>query len=249
MYPLDDQTIETSLTVAGITVRHKFNRPTKQQLIERDSRVRCEETTLDDGQIETIYDDDLANIRLWDETATEVAGYDMGDHNLDWVPVTEQVRSLMPSEHKIRAVEAMYLCSAVVEKASTNGGGFPLMGATEVSVQLNIGDMDDPSYTLNHVLRRPTESEWTAYRRGIQRILQVRGTKHPRYMMQANLGTAVAFYDALLIRIEGATIDGQPFSAETREAFVRAVDPMHKRVITRAFADHWGADLRNLKQP
>jgi hypothetical protein len=247
MYPLDEQTIEIALTAAGNEVRHRFARPTKTQLAERDSRVKNEEIALDDNQIETIYDDDGANVELWNECAKEIQGYDLGDGNLEWQAVTDAVRSIMPSEHKLKAVAAMYFCTAEVEKASRNGHstGFALMGATEVKVRLVLGDKESAAYEIVHVLRRPTESEWTAYRRGIHRIVQVRGAKHPRFITHSNLNTAVAFYDALLTRIEGATLSGASFDASNRDAFVHAVDPIHKRVVARAFADHWGADLKD----
>jgi hypothetical protein len=152
----------------------------------------------------------------------------------------------MPSEHKIKAISAMYLCSAEIDKSSQNGHhGFRLMGATEVRLRLAVGEKDEPDYEVFHVFRRPTEGEWTAYRRGIQRVIQVRGTKHARFIAQANLPVSVAFYDALLTRIEGATLGGKEFDASSRDEFVRAVDPIHKRVIARAFADHWGADLQD----
>jgi hypothetical protein len=245
MYQLEEQTVEISLEVAGVEVSHRFTRPTKAQLVERDNRIRHEEVSLDDNQTETIYDDDAANVGLWDACATHVKGYDTGAGSSDWTALTDELRAVMPSEHKIKAVGALYTCSAMVEKASTNGHGFPLMGATEVKVRLSLGDASEPYAEVMHVLRRPTEGEWTAYRRGIQRIVQVRGTKQPRFITHANLGASTAFYDALVTRIEGATIAGAEFNASTREEFLRAVDPIHKRVIVRAFAEHWGADLKD----
>jgi len=245
LYPLDERTIEVELTAEGHHVRHRFDRPTKTQLIERESRVKNEEITIDDSQVENVYDDDNANARLYDACIRDVAGYDLGDGSIDWRPVNDELKALIPSEHKIKAVAAMYLCQGRVEKAATNGHveGFRLLGATETRVVLSLGDRNAPAFEITHVLRRPNEAEWTAYRRGIQRTIQVRGAMTPRFKTSTNLGAATAFYDALVTGIEGATLNGEPYSAANREAFLQAIDPIHKRVITRAFAEHWAADL------
>lgn len=245
MYPLDEQMIEVELDAGGRVVKHRLARPTKTQLIERESRVRNEEVTLDDNQVEPIYDDDNANARLYDECIRDVAGYDLGDGNLDWRPADDQIKTLMPSEHKIKAVAAMYLCTGRIEKAETNGHveGFPLLGAMEIRVCLSLGDKAAPTSEITHILRRPNEGEWTAYRRGIQRTIQVRGTQLPRYKTTTNLAVACAFYDSLVTGIEGATLNGESYSQANRDAFLQAIDPIHKRVVARTFAEHWAADL------
>jgi hypothetical protein len=245
LYPLDEKTIDIELDAGGYQVKHRLARPTKTQLVERESRVKNEEITLDESQVETVYDDDGANVKLYDECIREVAGYDLGDGSLDWRPVDEQIRTLMPSEHKIKAVAAMYLCQAHIDKAATNGHveGFRLLGAMETRIALTIGDRAAPAYEIVHILRRPNESEWTAYRRGIQRTIQVRGAQLPRYKTSTNLAVACAFYDALVTGIEGAILNGETYSPANRDAFLAAVDPIHKRVVSRAYAEHWAADL------
>jgi len=245
LFPLDERIHEIELVAAGSTVRHRLEHPTKSQLVERDSRIKNEEITLNDSQIENKYDDHTANAKLWDEIAREVAGYNLGDGNLDWRAIDDDLRSIMPLEHKTKAIVAMYVCTADIEKISLNGHGFPLRGATETRVKLLIGDPEAPAYEMIHVLRAPTESEWMSYKNGISRFVQVRGAKLPRYITQSNLSVSVAFYDALLSRIEGVSIGGEEFEPGRRDEFVHAVDPLHKRAVVRAFAEHWSADLKN----
>jgi hypothetical protein len=245
LFPLDERIHEIQLEAAGYVLRHRLENPTKTQLVERDSRIKNEEITLNDEQTESRYEDATANSRLWDEIAREIAGYDLGDGSTDWRPVDDDVRSLMPVEHKSKAIIAMYVCTAEIDKARMNGHGFPLRGSSESRVRLAIGDPESPAYEMIHVLRAPTESEWTSYKNGMSRFVTVRGTRLPRYISQSNLAIAVAFYDALVSRIEGVSIEGQEFDPGRRDEFVRAIDPLHKRAVVRAFADHWSADLKN----
>ena len=245
MFPLDEKYVETPLEAGGYTVWHRLERPTKAQQIVRDQRIKSEEITHGE-RIETIYDDDYANIETWNECARAIKGYDLGNGASphEWVELTDELRSLMPSEHKMKAAAALFYAKGVIDKASQNGGGFRLLGATEISIKLELGNEDAPQYT--HVLRRPSESEWGAYHRSALKVYQVRGAKQPRWISNPNLTAAITLYDALLTRLEGVSLAGGEYDPDKREAFIQSVDPSHKRAVVRAFADYWSADLANL---
>jgi hypothetical protein len=99
MFPLDEKFIETPLEAGGYTVWHRLERPSKAQQIERDTRIKSEEITHGE-RIETIYDDDHANIQTWNECAKAIKGYDLGNGASahDWPQYTHVLRRPSESE-------------------------------------------------------------------------------------------------------------------------------------------------------
>jgi hypothetical protein len=244
MYALDENVIEVELIAAGYNVKHKLRRPTKNELVERDSRIKASEVEVAKDQVESHYSEHLANARLWDAIAVQVFGYEVEAGNADWLPVDDAVRAAMPSEHKRKAIAGMYKMQVEIV-ASSNGAGFKLMGSTEIRLKQIMGDPDEPYSELTHVLRRPSEAEWHAYDRDVIRVLQVRGARKPEVISQPNLQAAINLYDALLSRIEGATLGGEQFTIDRRDDFLASLDPLFKRFVIRKFADYWSADQKN----
>jgi len=244
MYPIDEQYLEIPVEQGGYVLWHRLERATKAQQIQRDTKIKTEEIAHED-KFETKVETDLANIYIWNECARAIRGYSLGNgHTPDeWIEITEEIRNVMPSEHKAKAATFMFDFDCRIEKANENGGGFPLLGATEIRVKLDLPN-DTPGYT--HVLRRPNDSEWLGYKNKFNSVYQVRGSKVPHYFSNANLTAAITLYDALLIRLEGATLAGEEFNSDRREEFLKALDPAHKREVIRVFADYWSVGRANL---
>lgn len=85
------------------------------------------------------------------------------------------------------------------------------------------------SYTVDHILRKADDAESLKFRTEIIRAnksLDEDGREI--IVLKLNLQTAVELYDKLLVKIENAAVKGQPFAAETRDDFLRQINPVHK---------------------
>ena len=248
LFSLDEEEIIVPVTSAGVELPllHKMRRATKAELVEREQHVEFEEHKASDTETETIYDSDEANEYLWDKTILAVSGYDFEDGKPEeaWREVDNVKKKLIPVTHKVRAVGSLYLPqSAVARDKKTRG--FRLLGETAIRVEQKIGGK--PDFVVTHVLRRPTESEWSKYRRRGVRVLTVAGVNngnaHMKY--QTNLSAACDLYDAILERIEGVSLGGHPFRPDQRAAYIEAVDAVYKQHVITAFAADYQVGLRD----
>jgi hypothetical protein len=225
---------------------HKLRRATKAELIEREQHVEFEEHKASDTETETIFDNDEANEYLWNATILAVSGYDFEDGKPpeDWREVDSVKKKLIPVTHKTRVVSSLYQPQTGVVR-DKKSRGFRLIGDVSVKVEQKVGAK--PDYVITHVLRRPTESEWSRYRRRGVRVLTVAGTNngnaHVRYC--TNLNAAVELYDAIVERIDGVSLGGHPFRPDQREAFIEAIDAVFKQHVITAFAADYQVGLRD----
>lgn len=241
---LDEREFEVYLVDDGteLPLGHRLRRPTKAELVEREQHVQFEQESASETETETRYDSERANRYLWDKVITHVSGYDIGDGVplAEWREINDLLRSLIPAPHKSRSIAGMYRSSVEIDHAQKSQG-FRLVGAIEVRVTQKIASI----YSVTHVLRRPTESEWLSYQGRAVRTLEVKGSKTSRVKYQTNLSAACDLYDALLERIEGVTLGGEEFRREQREGFISAVDAVWKQQVITAFANDYGAQLRD----
>lgn len=93
------------------------------------------------------------------------------------------------------------------------------------SIRIKIIDpTETPPVEVVYEVREPDADEWLAYQRASQRVRFV-GAKDgaPTFETAEDKGAAIALWNAIIIGLEGFTLDGEPATQPTDE--VRALVP------------------------
>jgi hypothetical protein len=251
LFDLAERIVEIELDYDEIVLGHRLRRPSKQELVEHEDQVKLETREVgknEEGEklTSTTYEDSRAHCNLWDKIVIEVRNYDLedGSEPTAWRQIDHNLRSLIPSTHKATAIRGMYTGVAEVEKEKDRKT-FRLIGSQKIRVRQEIGAGEEPDFIVIHILRRPSETEWSRYQSRAVSTVEVRGSKKSRIRVQTNLSAATELYDALLLRIEGASIAGAGWTDSRRQEFIDLVDPKIKDQVITAFASDWQVDLRD----
>jgi hypothetical protein len=253
-YQLDAPSREITLKVGGgrYQVTHRLRRPKYAQLKEREARIRNEAITVSKEEIRSIYSEREANAWLWDEVATDVKGYDIGDGDSETWREVSGLRQAIPSAHKIAAVDRYYAVSArlaPVEEGGEGGRGFRLIGGAEIDVSLEIGADETPEFIVGHKLRTPQEGEWNKYLASNSEVREVRTPgsreKARRVKVIRNLHADVELYNSIFLELSGAVVQGAPYTPDKRDLFLAEIDPLHKQVIIQAVSESFAVELGN----
>ena len=234
LYPLDQTEVTVVIKAGKHTLSHKLRKPTLSELVERENDSFYETEAVSDTEEKVNAEDEQANARLWDKIAISVRGYKIskGDSIADALPVTDELKKLIPASHKAMAIRSAYQYSAEIEAGEDEG--FVLSGDTWTIKQV-IGDPDAPQYVIRHILKTPTEQQRREFRRRSADVRFSKGLKRLKTKVVTHLKAYVELYDALLVALDGVSFNGQSwqtFTAKTAEemgAMVRAVDPIWKR--------------------
>lgn len=179
------------------------------------------------------YSEWRAGERFYNKLILEVAGVQLSED--DDFPA-DQFRELPPEiisklwfELKATVITKLYRCYCGSEK--------PLRPDTDERRIYQSIDHGSSSFRVIHVLRKPTEGESLAFRTSIVKgFFSTDEDGRESIQLKLNLSTAAEFYNELILNIENATVDGRPYSDETRGAFLAAVNPVYKlRVLEPLF--------------
>lgn len=213
LYPLDWDT--TTVKLKEGRFRHRVRRPTAEEIFERDAELQSDVPIGKDGSFSM--PDPTANedvdARLYDKLIIEATGYS-GE---------------IPAAHKSAVISGLYLRETAVPEDAD-----PF--ADEVPVLEEIGQGDEPDFTIVHVMRQPAESELKRFRRRSSSGEIKPGKRgKQRFVTRSTLKNAVEHYDLWLARIEGARLDHTP--GYDQLALKNAVDPLIKRQVVQALVD------------
>jgi len=182
---------------------------------------------------EPFYSEWKANELLYNKLILEIAGVKLDKE--DKFPADE-FRELPPEMIeklrvgiKISVITRLYRCYCRLEKpVPSDGNG--------LRVNQNIY-LNSSTFNVTHILRQPTEDESYYFRTNIVRGYFSTNEENQEIIeLKLNLPTAVEFYNKLIMNIENATVGGRPFSDETRNAFLEAINPVYKlRVLEPLF--------------
>lgn len=236
LYPFDLAFIAVSFNARPNTetpkmVWHKLRKPTLQQLKERESQIKSELVSISSHEDEDRSDDTTANANLWRKLIVAVKGYRGA---AEWRDISDAEREEMKPGHKVRAIRQMYAGDCLIE---ANEDDEVSIGAETWVIRQDIGANREPDFVIRHSLREPTQPEWEKFKGTAQRSSYIRGAKRLRRKFNTSLQSYCELYDAVLLSIEGATVDGKIFSPETRKAFLLQIDPIWKRKIIETFVD------------
>jgi hypothetical protein len=242
LYPFDADPFEVQFNARPgadnpVIVQHRLRKPTLQELIERENLVEYQRVEISSREEQLQIDEEKANSRLWDRIALSVQGYRGAD---DWRDLTDEDKAIMRSSHKAMAIRAIYAGFCEVESEDDTIS----IGADIWTVKHGIGERrDNPDYVVRHVLREPTEAERVKFNRSASSTSHVKGAKKAQVRVRVNLKAHVELYDALIDRVEGATVGRSLFHDSDRAAFVRAIDPIWKRLVVQTLMNELDAQL------
>jgi hypothetical protein len=181
----------------------------------------------------TFYGEWRASKQLYNQIILEIAGVKLSKE--DDFP-TDQFRALAPEiiakvpfEFKETVITGLYECWCGLERPASADDA-------EQRVYQNLS-YKSASYDVIHTLRKPTRDESYAFRTNIVKgYFSTDEENREVIQLKLNLSAAIEFYNELIINIENATLDGRPFSDETRNAFLEAINPVYKlRVLEPLF--------------
>lgn len=154
--------------------------------------------------------------------AVEAAIYDQIAERATGYPENQEV----PRHHKALAFKGLYQREVEVDPDADLFGD-------EIPVIDEIGSGIEADFVIRHILRQPTQSELNSYRRKSSATNQVKPGKRGRQIVatRSGLKNAAMFYDLWLVRIDGASVDGQGWSNDNRAAFAAIVDPLLKKKV------------------
>lgn len=216
IYKLDWETADICLAKNRFV--HTLRRPDAELILEREDELQVDIPISKDGSY-TLPDptvNEEIDARYFDRIVVESKGY-AGD---------------IPELHKAAAFQGLYKREYYVDE---NADIF----ADEIPVIEEIGGGAVPDFTVRHVMRQPTEAEIKVYRRKASSSTAVKPGKRGRQVIttKSSLRTGMQHYALWLARVEGATVGGETFTAENREAFIATIDPLVQRKVVAEFAD------------
>lgn len=244
-FAFDDDTVEVCFNATPKSekenvVWHRLRRPTLEELLAREQQASTEMIEVNKREAEYISDDDPANIWLWEKVALAVKGY---KEFPDWTNLTPELKEKIWGGQKSLAIDAVYKTFCQVEDIDE---GIALTGQEWV-VRQSIGtNRDKPDYVVRYTLRQPTEAERREYRRTMGSTMVLKGKRKAHYKMGSNLKAYVKLFDALVIVVNGGTVQGQAFlGSQNRSAFLAAIDPIFKQQVILTLMTSLDGELRD----
>lgn len=249
-YPLTATLVHRSDSPRSFETLHRLRKPTFDEWEEWSLKIERSRRYLSPAEIDEHnarkgeYDEDATEIwehfygeweaseRFYNKLILEIAGVRLNED--DKFPVN-QFREFAPELienlriSKVNVITKLYKCYCGLETSVSSDND-------EQRINQNIYH-NSSSFDVIHILRKPTEDESYAFRTNIVKgYFSTDEDNQEIIELKLNLSTAVEFYNKLLINIENATVSGQPFTAETRNAFLEAINPVYKlRVLEPLF--------------
>jgi hypothetical protein len=230
---------------------HRLRKPTFDEWEEWSLNIECTRHHLSPAEIdepnankgedekkdaevwELFYGEWEASKHLYNKIILEIAGLRL-DKKDDFP--TDQFRGIapeiidkLPFGTKETVITGLYGCWCGLERPVSSDN-------IEQRIYQNLSH-NSSSFGVIHTLRKPTEDESYAFRTSIVKgYFSTNEDNQEIIQLKLNLSTAVEYYNNLILNIENATVDGQLFSAATRNAFLEAVNPIYKlRVLEPLF--------------
>ena len=206
----------------------------------------------------------------------EQAAYAAHFHDLQPVVTVKKVGgdaepfALSPSEvheitdeNKARAVGKLYQSKFVVLQ-NTGASGYAFLFEPKgdedrsfTTVQQLIGDPTNPSFVLDHYVRRPGKERRESYDLKRKRSFTNRKGDMPKRRLEIDLRPGIELFEAAFVSVSApqyggiqyaVTLGGVPFDAnntEHRPAFINAFLPLWKAELADALVDSFANDLQD----
>ncbi len=249
-FPLTITIIHYPNTSSSDETLHKLRKPTDEEWylwaneIERTRRywsvkeIKIENAKNEDKDEDAtiiyspFYFEMTANANLYDKLILENAGFIIDEK--DDFPEND-FRTLPPElikeigfNVKDKVVTALYECYCWAEKSNrlNPDEGLVVQKITKKS----------KAYIIQHILRQPSIEESNSFcKQIIKGYFSTNEDNDEVIELKLDLKLAVELYDKLIIRIENANVSGQVFNEESKELFLKEVNPVYKFRVVEQF--------------
>jgi len=210
-----DEIVQPVIAAGGLRLTHYLRPPSQADWEAYEAELHVSVDRPPEGI--ALHSEELAAANaLWQRIVLRVEGYEPLD---DW-------RERVPLPHRRAAVRPLTQVYSIEPEAS--GEQAYRLAADRIEVELVAG----PNYTgLRHIFRPATALEAVEFERVRSAAIWARESPG-RTVYPAKLAGYVKLYDALILKVEGYTIAGEPCTG--REQAVQDMDAMHKQAAVRA---------------
>lgn len=239
----------------------RLRKPTKAELIKREAMSLTEIVEASATEEDIVADSDRANAYLFDAIATAVKGFrtkgESAEAAKEWKEITPELLKLIPGEYKSAFIKKLY-SDVTAKLVDDEEEGILLGGGDFLSVDLIVGDEDNPLYRINFQVPEPSETERRKFSNDVVRVRQPKGSRKKRNRIVTNLDAGIKFFDELMSK-PGASIGGEDESlrvtvngktfAESqsnpvaRLQFLDAIDPMYKLSVVSAAMNRYNVKV------
>lgn len=245
-YPMDKDPITVRLNIFPTLekahyVTHVLRRPTFEEEETRERMMPL--ITTDAGKVDGAdassmsIDNEPANKTLYDKIIQRVVGYSLvpgekpseeGVSPDETVQLIDggisNVRDLIPLSHKSTAIEGMFPSTFDLD-VSDEEFTFALGGGREWVLRQEIGGkqkqedgtLSPPQYVVKYTFREPTEAERKKFRSSAINAVTLRTKNGVKERRSTNLRVLRDLFDAMIVGVEGATVDGKPLDVRDKK--------------------------------
>lgn len=210
------------------TFAHRLRKAEPKQLIERESLIVTEMTEISAREEGFHVDDEIPNMRLWEELSMAVKGY-RGTEG--WHELSAEDKKRMKPGHKSAAIRSMMKARYFIE-GKMDGVS---IGPDSWTIRQEIGPKRAPIFVIRYTFREPEEVERLKFRRNSKSTSYVKGSQDTRMHVRTRLPAYIAHHDALIEDIQGATVQGKAFGEIDRRTYLAAVDAFWKKDLMDKF--------------
>lgn len=217
----------------------RMRRATNEELVMRERESTFETKQVSSTESERLDNNTGPNARLFDKVVTELKGYRLKSEDpslsREFRTPTPELLAAIPSNHKSRFVEGMYIVDA--EFVDENEDETVLGGDMVLPVDFFIGFQDDPSSIVRFELPECDEDERSKFEKRANQLRDVAGSRMRHSKVVTNLQASIDFFVDLMNRpgasvSENGVVNGVSFSqAPDKRAWASQLDPVYMSLI------------------
>jgi hypothetical protein len=267
IYVVDDRTAKVTLVSKDerVLTTHTFrrNEPGKEltQLIALTDSIK-RETELGPQGEQLKYRDTPAYAEHYRELIVEVHVKIVGTDAEPVALTADQIHNLT-EEHRAKAVGKLYQSKCeVLQNAGTSGFAFLFepKGDEESSfttVRQFIGDPENPSFVLDHYVRRPGKEKRESYSDRTRRTFTLRKGDMPRRKVLIDLRPGIELIDSAFVSVTaplyngvqyGVQVGGHDYAVDSKDdraGFLNNLIPIWKADLADALVESFETDIRD----
>lgn len=221
LYPLDWE--KSAVNLAKGRFSHVMSRPADDLILEREKELDFEVPINKDGSysLPDATEQEAIDAKYAKKILVESKGYQSD-----------------PSEaHLAAAFQGLYQREIYLDEDCDIFG-------EELVIIEEVGAGDEPDFVMKHCLKAPDEKLLKTIRQKTNNSRVVPGKRgKQKFVQKSNLRWMMGFYEELFKTIEGATVEGAPYSEDKREIFLAFIDPFSKKEVMKVIVDELTGNL------
>lgn len=263
IYAVDDPTSKVTLVEkrGTLLITHEFKKADVMQFITLNEAIVRVTEMRPKGEMMK-YDEEIANAAHFLEIIVSSTVKKVGDDSEPVALAPEDVRRLT-AEHRSKAIQKLYQSKIeVIPNAGASGFAylFEPTGDEDSSfttARQLIGDADNPSWVLDHYLRRPGKERRDRYTESTRKVYTDRKGDMPKRHVDVDVRPGIELFQSSFINVSaplvgaiqyGITVGGHDYvkdSKEDRAAFLNSFLPLWQSEIMAAVVDSFDTDIQD----